>query len=60
MLKANCVQCHTRGGIGPFAMSSYEKVRGWTDMIREVLVTRRMPPWQADPHLGKLDRKSVV
>jgi len=53
MLKANCVQCHTRGGIGPFAMSSYEKVRGWTEMIREVLVTRRMPPWQADPHVGK-------
>lgn len=53
MLKANCVQCHTRGGIGPFALSSYEKVRGWSDMIREVLVTRRMPPWQADPHVGR-------
>ena len=53
MLKANCVQCHTRGGIGPFAMSNYEKVRGWSEMIREVLVTRRMPPWQADPHMGK-------
>jgi hypothetical protein len=52
MLKANCVHCHMRGGIGPFAMSSYEKVRGWSDMIREVLVTRRMPPWQADPHVG--------
>lgn len=53
MLKANCVSCHTRGGIGPFAMSSYEKVRGWSEMMREVLVTRRMPPWQADPHVGK-------
>jgi len=53
MLKENCVQCHARGGIAPFAMSSYEKVRGWSEMIREVLVTRRMPPWQADPHVGK-------
>ena len=53
MLKENCVGCHTRGGIGPFPMSNYEKVRGWSDMIREVLVTRRMPPWQADPHIGK-------
>jgi len=53
MLKANCVQCHTKGGIAPFAMSSYEKVRGWSEMMREVLVTRRMPPWQADPHVGK-------
>jgi len=53
MLKANFVQCHTRGGIGPFAMFSHEKVRRWSEMIREVLVTRRMPPWQADPHVGK-------
>ena len=53
MLKANCVGCHARGGIGPFAMSNYERVRGWTDTIREVLLTRRMPPWQADPHVGK-------
>ncbi|HKQ38122.1 MAG TPA: redoxin domain-containing protein [Verrucomicrobiae bacterium] len=53
MLKANCVGCHARGGIGPFAMSNYERVRGRADMIREVLLTRRMPPWQADPHAGK-------
>jgi hypothetical protein len=53
LLKAKCVQCHTRGGIGPFPMSSYEKISGWAGMIREVLVTRRMPPWQADPHVGK-------
>jgi hypothetical protein len=53
MLKENCVHCHARGGIGPFPMSNYEKVRGWSEMIREVLVTRRMPPWQADPHVGK-------
>ena len=52
MLKANCVRCHTRGGIGPFAMSTHDKVRGWSEMIREVVVTRRMPPWQADPHVG--------
>src|SRR4051812_5565270 len=53
MLKTRCVQCHAKGGIAPFAMSSYEKVRGWSEMMREVLVTRRMPPWQADPHVGK-------
>ncbi|HZO85212.1 MAG TPA: redoxin domain-containing protein [Verrucomicrobiae bacterium] len=53
MLKENCVRCHARGGIGPFAMSSYERVHGWSDMIREVLLTRRMPPWQADLHVGK-------
>jgi hypothetical protein len=33
-------------------MSNYQKVRGRADMIREVLVARRMPPWDADPHYG--------
>ena len=53
LLQKNCVGCHQRGGIGPFAMSNYSKVKGWSAMIEEVLLDRRMPPWHADPHYGK-------
>lgn len=52
ILQKNCVVCHSPGNIGPFAMSSYEKVQGWSSMIREVLLEQRMPPWHADPHHG--------
>ncbi len=52
ILKKRCVTCHSKGGIGPFAMSSYGKVKGWSDMIEEVVLTRQMPPWHADPHIG--------
>jgi hypothetical protein len=52
ILQKSCVPCHTAGGIGPFAMSSYDKVKGRADMIEEVLLTQRMPPWHADPHYG--------
>jgi hypothetical protein len=52
ILKAKCVGCHSPGNIGPFAMSNYKKVRGWSDTIQETLATRRMPPWHADPHFG--------
>lgn len=52
LLQKNCVVCHSPGNIGPFAMSSYEKVKGWSSMIREVLLEQRMPPWHADPHHG--------
>jgi hypothetical protein len=52
ILEANCVSCHTSGGIAPFAMSSYETVRGFAPMIREALRTDRMPPYHADPHVG--------
>jgi hypothetical protein len=52
ILEENCVTCHRQGGIGPWAMSNYEMVRGFAPMIREVLRTQRMPPWHADPHYG--------
>jgi peroxiredoxin len=52
MLVDNCVTCHRQGGIGPWAMTSYEVVKGFSPMIREVLRTERMPPWHADPHYG--------
>jgi len=53
ILLDRCVTCHQQGGLGPFALSSHAKVRGWSQMIREVVMTGRMPPWQADPHYGK-------
>ncbi len=50
MLIDNCVTCHRTGGIGPWQMSSYDMVKGFAPMIREVVRTQRMPPWHADPH----------
>jgi AhpC/TSA family protein len=52
LLQQKCVMCHTEGGLGPWAMSSYTMVQGFAPMIREVVRTKRMPPWQADPHIG--------
>lgn len=52
LLADNCVTCHRTGGIGPFAMSDYNMVKGFSPMIREVIRTKRMPPWHADPHIG--------
>jgi len=52
ILQDKCVSCHIKGGIGPFAMTSYEVVKGFSPMIRETIRTRRMPPYYADPHIG--------
>ncbi len=48
----NCVPCHKPGGIGPWSMTSYEMVRGYSPMILEVMRTQRMPPWGADSRIG--------
>jgi len=52
ILQSVCQQCHVPNGIAPWAMTSYEVVKGWSPMIREVIRTRRMPPWHADPHVN--------
>ena len=52
ILLEKCVNCHHQGGIGSWAMSDYNMVRGFSLMIREVVRTKRMPPWHADPETG--------
>lgn len=53
LLEQKCVSCHSRGNIGSWAMSSHRKVKGMASMIQEVLLTRRMPPWDADAPAGR-------
>ncbi len=53
ILQARCVQCHRSGGIGPWAMDGYDRIKGWSAMMREVLMNSRMPPWHVDPAFGK-------
>ncbi len=53
ILQAKCVSCHSPGNIGSWSMSNYKKVHGMATMMEEVILSRRMPPWDADPAVGK-------
>lgn len=53
LLQEHCVTCHREGEIAPFALTEYEEVAGWAEMIGEVTRQRRMPPWHADPQYSK-------
>jgi len=53
ILASRCVSCHRTGEIGPMEFSSYAKVRPWAKSIKQTVLSRRMPPWFADPHFGK-------
>ncbi|MEX0740843.1 MAG: redoxin domain-containing protein [Pseudohongiella sp.] len=52
ILMQKCVDCHRPGGIGPWAMTGHAMVQGFSPMIRETILTKRMPPWHADPETG--------
>ena len=53
ILNKRCVTCHREGEIAPFALTEYEEVAGWSDMIAEVVAEQRMPPWHANSEHGE-------
>ena len=60
ILAENCAICHREGGIAPFAMNSYAMVKGWAPMMRETLMTKRMPPAQVDPNVQHFDNARYI
>lgn len=52
ILQKNCQTCHNPEGIAPLSLLTYRQAKGWSKMIREVVETKRMPPWHANPDIG--------
>jgi peroxiredoxin len=52
ILQKNCLECHRRGQVGPFALETYEQARKRAADIATVVEDRVMPPWKASPHVG--------
>jgi hypothetical protein len=53
ILYRSCVECHRSTGMAPMALMSFEDVRPWARAIRSKVSSREMPPWGADPAIGK-------
>jgi hypothetical protein len=49
LLQKNCQICHRPGQIAPMSLLSYKETRPWAKAIRNAVVTRKMPPWFAEP-----------
>ncbi len=52
VLQSKCQGCHRPGEIGPMSLLTYQSTRPWAAAIKEAVLTRKMPPWPADPHVG--------
>jgi hypothetical protein len=48
----NCAECHKPNDIAPMSLINYKDARPWARSIREMVATRQMPPWHADPYFG--------
>jgi len=53
IIKEKCATCHQPGGVAPMALNTYEQIKGFSPMIREVIHTHRMPPYLADETVGE-------
>ncbi len=53
ILQKNCQGCHRPGEAAPMSFMSYKDARPWAKAIKGAVLTRKMPPWLADPHYGQ-------
>ena len=47
IVETRCVTCHSPEGRGPMSLATYEDARKWARAMKEEVMTRRMPYWQA-------------
>jgi mono/diheme cytochrome c family protein len=65
ILYRNCAVCHHPGTVAPMSLLTYKETRPWARAIEQVVATRTMPPWHADPKYGAfendrhLDQKDI-
>ena len=53
ILYSRCLECHRTAGMAPMSLVTYEDVRPWARAIKRRTAAREMPPWGADPGVGK-------
>jgi hypothetical protein len=53
ILFARCLGCHRPGEAAPMSFQNYKEVRPWAKAIKQQVVARTMPPWDADPAIDK-------
>src|SRR5436190_2700122 len=52
VLQRHCQTCHRPGEAAPFSMLTYKDTRPWASSMKRAAVSRKMPPWHADPTVG--------
>src|SRR5262249_8546548 len=49
----HCVECHRPTAMAPMSLLTYEDARPWARAIKQKVVAKQMPPWGADPAIGR-------
>lgn len=69
ILNKRCVTCHRADAAAPFSLLSFSDAAAHAEMLAEVVIDQRMPPWYAqaksgtfqnDPSLTRAERDTLV
>ena len=52
ILQQHCQTCHRSGSIAPMSFLTYQSTRPWAKAMKAAVLSRKMPPWSADPNVG--------
>ncbi len=52
ILQKRCQECHRPGEVAPMSLISYKDTRPWAKSIKQAVLSKKMPPWFADPSVG--------
>jgi hypothetical protein len=52
ILQKRCQDCHRPGEVAPMSLLTYKDARPWAKAMRQAVLTKKMPPWFADPAYG--------
>jgi len=52
VLQKRCQECHRAGEAAPMSLLTYQEARPWAKAIKGAVLTKKMPPWFADPAFG--------
>jgi hypothetical protein len=55
IFQRSCQNCHRPGQVAPFSLMTYESARPWARAIKANVVSRYMPPWHIDRHVGEYE-----
>jgi hypothetical protein len=60
VLQKDCQSCHRPGEAAPMSFLSYDSTRPWAKAIKTAVLSKKMPPWFADPHVGKFSNDRTL
>jgi hypothetical protein len=52
ILEKQCQECHRPGQVAPMSFLTYKDTRPWAQAMKAAVLTKKMPPWFADPNYG--------